>query len=153
MENPARLAPLLHVALPGTYTRTDDDLLHWLALRLTPGVGAKSGMDLLARFGSPQALFRAGAAELEAAGAHPGVARGLASGCSFEEAADQLERCKSAGIRLLTIRDDEYPEPLRQIYDPMMLFARGKLELLGRVKVAIVAAATPPRMASQWPND
>lgn len=135
------------MAIPATSYRTgapaldDDSLLHWLAFRLTPGLGTKSALLLLERFGSPQALFRASAAEIEDAGAHPGVARSLASGCAFEEAADQVDRCKAAGVTVLPIRHDLYPPRLREIYDPpVVLFARGRTELLDSVQVALVGS-------------
>lgn len=130
------------MALPSVpAVHRDEDRLHWLALRLTPGLGARQGAALLGRFGSPQALFRATEAELEGAGAHPGVARSLASGCAFEEAAAQWERCKQLGIQVIALHDGEYPSLLREIYDPpILLFACGKVELLGSVKVALVGS-------------
>lgn len=119
----------------------DSDLMHWLALRLTCGLGPKTGWELLQRFGSPQAIFRCSPAELEGAGVHPGVARSLASGCAFEEAADQLDRAKRFGALIVTPQDNFYPELLREIYDPpILLFTAGRLELLDTVMVAIVGS-------------
>lgn len=121
--------------------RTEDETLHWLALSLTVGLGPRKACDLLARYGSPQAIFRASASELEAFGLHSGTARNLASGVSFEEAAAQHERLKQAGAALVPYDDPLYPEQLRQIYDPpVALFAKGRLELLGTVMVAIIGS-------------
>jgi DNA processing protein len=43
-----------------------DHSLPWLALRLTPGLGARLAAKLLRQFGSPEEIFRASLTELEA---------------------------------------------------------------------------------------
>ena len=45
-----------------------DEELHWLALKLVPGLGTRISGKLLERFRTPQAIFRASRTELEAAG-------------------------------------------------------------------------------------
>lgn len=126
---------------------TEEELLHWLAFRLTPGLGPKKAAELLARFGSPMAVFRASAAELEMAGLSGTVARSLASGCAFEDAAEQHERLRRTGAQVVTLGGDGYPSLLAEIFDPpVMLFALGRLELLDRVGVAVVGS----RRATQY---
>ncbi|MCL4844136.1 MAG: DNA-processing protein DprA [Bryobacteraceae bacterium] len=127
--------------------RSDDETLHWLALHLTPGLGARKTLDLLAAYRTPQAIFRASASELAGQGVPGAVARSIASGCLFEDAASQHERMAREGVTLLTVHDAAYPELLRQIFDPpVVLFARGRIEILGRVGVAIVGS----RLASTY---
>lgn len=124
-----------------TRVRSDEETLHWLALRLTPGLGPKKAAELLAAFGSPEAIFRARAAELEAAGLPGATARSLASGCAFEEAVEQQEKLKRYGAAMIPVGDDIYPALLGEIYDPPpVLFALGQVELLERVKVAVVGS-------------
>lgn len=124
-----------------THPHTEEEILHWLALRLTPGLGPKKAAELLARHGSPAAVFRAPAAELEAAGLPGTVARSLASGCAFEDAAEQHERLRRSGAQLLALGEDGYPALLAEIFDPpVVLFALGRLELLETVKVAVVGS-------------
>ncbi len=121
--------------------RTDDEILHWLALHLTPGLGARKCLELLNFCHTPQAIFRATASELAARGVPGAIARTIASGCVFEDAASQHERMRRDGVELLTIRDEAYPELLRQIFDPpIVLFARGRLDLLSGVSIAIVGS-------------
>lgn len=116
-------------------------LLHWLALRLMPGLGARRALDLLEHYGSPVGICRAEPTELEALGIPPAVARSLAAGCTFEEAAEQLEQARRLGVELICIDDPRYPARLREIYDPpILLFVQGRLELLETVKVAIVGS-------------
>lgn len=124
-----------------TRIRTDEELLHWLAFRLTPGLGPKKAGELLARFGSPVAVFRATVSELEAAGLPGTVARSVASGCAFEDAAEQHDRLRRSGAQAVALGDEAYPRLLAEIFDPpVVLFALGRLELLEGVKVAVVGS-------------
>jgi DNA processing protein len=123
---------------------TDDEELHWLALRMAPGLGTRRAGQLLERFGSPMAIFRASLSELEAAGLNGGLARSIASGCSFEDAADQQTRMRAGGAQLITLRSPEYPETLRTIFDPpAVLFARGRMELLQSICLGLVGTRRP----------
>jgi DNA processing protein len=121
--------------------RTEEDTLHWLALSLTAGLGCRKACDLLNCYGSPQAIFRTSASELERFGLHGGTARNLANGIAFEEAAAQHDRLKQAGATLIPMDDALYPEQLREIYDPpIALFAKGRVELLETVMVGIIGS-------------
>jgi DNA processing protein len=116
-----------------------EEELHWLALRLVPGLGPRNTGKLLEQFRTPQAIFRASRTELEGAGISGAVAQSVASGCTFEDAAAQQEKMLQAGAALVTLGDARYPAALREIYDPpIMLFARGRLELFQRPAIAIV---------------
>ncbi|HXS96136.1 MAG TPA: DNA-processing protein DprA [Candidatus Limnocylindrales bacterium] len=123
---------------------TRDEELHWLALKLVPGLGARTSAKLLDRFRTPQAIFRATRTELEAAGVSGAVAQSVASGCTFEDAAAQHERMLAAGAVLITVADAAYPALLREIFDPpVTLFARGRLELLAEISIAVVGTRRP----------
>src|SRR5229473_1529684 len=116
-----------------------DEELHWLALRLVPGLGARNAGKLIERFRTPQAVLRASRTELEAAGVSGGVAQSIASGCSFEDAVDQQEKMRKAGAAGIAISDPRYPGPLREIFDPpVFLFVRGRVELLSTLMFGIV---------------
>ena len=123
---------------------SDDELLHWLALRLVPGLGTRKAVTLLERFRTPMALFRASVSELEAAGLSPGLSRAINSGCTFEDAATQQDRIKATGSVLVPVTDPVYPEKLRGILDPpTLLFCRGDLSLLASITVAVVGTRKP----------
>ncbi len=123
---------------------TQEETLHWLALRMVPGLGPVSGLRILEKMGSPQAIFRASATELEAAGLSPAQARNVASGCSFDDAIDQQQRLLSAGAELISYQDARYPQRLREIFDPpLMLFAKGRTELLKAHSIAVVGTRRP----------
>lgn len=130
---------------------TPEEELHWLALRLIPGLGARKCVQVLERFRSPVQLFRAPVRELEAAGLPGSVARSIASGCTFDDAVSQQEKVKAAGACVIPLADEAYPELLKTIYDPPpVLFARGRAELLETVKVAVVGSrrSTPYGIAA-----
>jgi len=123
---------------------SQDEELHWLALKLVPGLGTRTSGKLLERFRTPQAVFRASRTELEAAGVNGSVAQSIASGCTFEDAAAQHQKMLDSGAVLVTIGDPRYPQPLREIYDPpIVLFARGRLELLESLMLAVVGTRHP----------
>lgn len=123
---------------------TQEEALHWLALRLVPGVGTHSTLRALEKMRSPVAIFRASASELEAAGLSPAQARNIASGYSFDDAVDQQQRMLDAGVELITLHDERYPQRLREIFDPpLLLFTIGRTELLSSYSVAIVGTRRP----------
>ncbi|MBI4876229.1 MAG: DNA-protecting protein DprA [Acidobacteria bacterium] len=121
-----------------------EEELHWLALRMAPSLGARKAGQLIEKFRTPQAVFRASVSALEAAGLLPAVARSIASGCAFEDAVVQQEKLLAAGAAAIPITDPRYPPLLREIYDPpVVLFARGRLELLGSLMIAMVGTRRP----------
>jgi len=123
---------------------SQEEELHWLALKLVPGLGARISKRLLDRFHTPQAIFRASRTELEVAGVSGGIAQSIASGCAFEDAAAQQERIRECGTEVVPIGDPRYPRLLREIYDPpILLFARGRLDLLGCIMLGVVGTRRP----------
>jgi DNA processing protein len=123
---------------------TREEELHWIALRLVPGLGTRTAAKLLERFRSAQAIFRASHTELEAAGLSGAVSQSIASGTTFEEAAAQQQRMLDTGTILVTIGDPRYPQPLREIFDPpILLFVRGRVELLQTLSLGIVGTRRP----------
>jgi DNA processing protein len=127
-----------------------EEELYWLALKLVPGLGTRTSGKLLDRFRTPQAIFRASRTELEAAGVNGGVAQSIASGCTFEDAVVQQEKMAESGTVVVSIGDPLYPPPLREIFDPpILLFARGRVELLHALMLGVVGTrrATPYGLA------
>jgi DNA processing protein len=123
---------------------SQEEVLHWLALRLVPGLGTVGSLKLLEKLKSPQAIFRASASELEGAGMSPAQARNISSGCSFEDAVDQQNRLLAAGAQLISIQDQRYPRRLREIFDPpIVLMAIGKLELMPTPSIGVVGTRSP----------
>lgn len=123
---------------------SQEEQLHWLALRLVPGLGARKAGQLVERFRTPQAIFRASRSELEGVGIAGGVAQSIASGCSFEEAVLQQQKMLETAVSLVALSDERYPARLREIFDPpVALFVRGRVELLGSLMLAVVGTRRP----------
>ena len=109
-----------------------------------PGLGAIGALRILERLRTPEAIFRASASELEAAGVSPSLARSIASGVTFEDAVEQQQRMLDAGARMISYSDPLYPPSLREIFDPpTVLFVKGRVELLQRYCLAVVGTRRP----------
>src|SRR5947209_8017949 len=121
-----------------------DEELHWLALKLIPGLGTRTAGKLIERFRTPMAVFRASRTEIEAAGASGSVAQSIASGCTFDDAVAQQEKVTQTGTVMIPMGDPRYPPRLREIFDPpVVLFARGRVELLESHMLAVVGTRRP----------
>ncbi|MBI3895614.1 MAG: DNA-protecting protein DprA [Acidobacteria bacterium] len=130
-------------AAPG---KEPDEGLHWLALRLVPGLGNRLAKRLVDTLGSATEVFRASPTELESLGVPSHVIRSFSTGTFFEGAIQEIEQARQQGIRFLTIREADYPPRLREIFDPpLVLYVRGEMALLRAHAVAIVGTrrATP----------
>lgn len=111
---------------------------------MTPGLGAKTAVGLIGRFRTPQAVFRASKSELEAAGIASGLARNISSGCAFEDAVTQQHKLADAAATLIPYTSPHYPARLKEIYDPPpVLFAKGRVELLDTLALAVVGTRHP----------
>ena len=127
-----------------------DQYLGWLALALTPGLGARNAGKLLREFGSPEAIFNASLTALEAQRLPAAVAQAIHTRQPLSAAAKELAQAQTAGCRLLTWDELEYPSRLREIYDPPpILYVIGNIELLNRNMIAIVGSRRPTPYGNQ----
>lgn len=111
---------------------------------MVPGLGARRAVGLLSRFQSPVSIFRASARDLEDFGLSASLAQSIASGCSFDEAVTQQEKLRQTGTDLIPIYDARYPAALKHIFDPpAVLYARGRVELLQTISLAVVGTRRP----------
>jgi DNA processing protein len=118
---------------------TKEEELHWLALRLIPGLGTRKANMLVTQFHTAPAIFRASRSELEGSGLSGSIAQTIASGCTFEDAVDQQQKMLETGTLLVAITDPRYPSNLKEIFDPpIVLFARGRVELLQTIMLGVV---------------
>ncbi|WP_341646672.1 DNA-processing protein DprA [Thauera sp. SDU_THAU2] len=123
----------------------DDDLIDWLRLAATPGLGADRQRSLLAAFGLPRHIFAAGRSAIT------GVVGSVAADALLAEPRqDWIERARAwaaeDGSHILTLADEAYPRALLDIADPpVLLYVKGDPALLQRPALAIVGArsATP----------
>lgn len=122
----------------------DSRALPWLALLLTPSLGAARGRKLVEHFGSVDAVFRAPLTELEASGIPAAAAQAIALGTSQELAQEELIRARGVAAQVIGLDDPAYPAGLRQIYDPpLVLYVRGDASTLARPGIAVVGTRHP----------
>jgi DNA processing protein len=118
--------------------------LQWLALSLTPGVGAGRGRKLVEHFGGTDRLFSASLTELEGAGLPGAAAQSLALGKSLELAAAEFDHARELGASVIVPGDAEYPKRLLEIYDPpLVLYLKGNAEVIDQPGIAVVGTRHP----------
>lgn len=126
-------------------------LKYWLWLASLPGVGGVMKNRLLEHFGGPEEVYWADSGEYFLV---EGMTRATAARLeekSLEEADRILGDCDRLGLRILTLRDTEYPDRLRNIYDPpLVLYVQGRLPLMDD-EVAIAMVGT--RKASPYAQE
>lgn len=83
--------------------------LQWLALSLTPGIGAGRGCKLVEAFGGVDRLFNASLTDLEAAGLVAAAAQSIALGKSLESAATEFDHARELGASIIVPGDAKFP--------------------------------------------
>jgi DNA processing protein len=127
-----------------------DHSLPWLALRLTPGLGARLAAKLLRQFGSPEEIFRASLTELEACQLPVAAAQATFSKAAFRDAEKELAQVRKGGCRLIHWAESDYPKRLLEIYDPPpLLYVRGNEQVLNRHTISIVGTRRPTPYGNQ----
>lgn len=125
--------------------RQDNDLAAWLRLTLIPGLGSQGQRQLLQTFGLPEAIFRARGAELRAAIGDT-LATALASQDAGADIDTALTWAAEAGNHLITLADPAYPRALLTSADPpILLYAKGNIELLQQPMLAVVGSRNATR--------
>ncbi|MHB8391710.1 MAG: DNA-processing protein DprA [Acidobacteriaceae bacterium] len=121
------------------------ELIYYLALHYTSGVGSRRLLALMKYFQSAERAFHASAQEVVNV---PGFGKGTADVLisdrleALEAAAAQIERLPD-DTRIITYFDEEaYPRALKRIYSPPpLLYARGNSNLLqSEMMLAIVGS-------------
>jgi DNA processing protein len=123
----------------------DATLKAWLALSLTRGLGGESARRLLKEFGSPDAVFAASISSLRSV-VKADVAAEISKGIADDAIAPALAWLEDSNNHVITLADSDYPQALLNIPDPpLLLYVKGRLDLLNRSALAIVGSrsATP----------
>ncbi|MFO0939934.1 MAG: DNA-processing protein DprA [Pirellulales bacterium] len=126
----------------------NSELLDYLQLVQTHGVGSTLLDRLLERFGSAKAVLSASPNDLsEVEGVGVALIRNIRSSQFREMANKTIESCQRQGVDILLPNDSSFPRLLREIPDPPnVLFTRGQFEVRDALSVAIVGTRT----ASQY---
>lgn len=117
----------------------------WLALSLTRGLGGESARRLLKEFGSPDAVFAASISSLKSV-VKAEVAAEINKGIADDAVAPAMAWLEDGNNHIVTLADSDYPQALLNIPDPpLLLYVKGRLDLLNRPALAVVGSrsATP----------
>ena len=103
-------------------------LKYWLWLASLPKLNNQMKLALLEHFGEPDKIYYG---EKEEYFLVKGMTRSLAQALEDKNLAQTdriLGDCDRLGLRILTIRDTEYPDRLRNIFDPpLVLYIQGRM--------------------------
>lgn len=122
---------------------TSDDLASWLRLMQIPGVGPDTARRLLTAFGLPENILGAGFSALQKV-VPERIAHDIVDAPSAQDQ-QQIERAlqwaTQSGNRILTLADADYPPALLDISDPpILLYVKGRLDLLSQTSLAVVGS-------------
>ncbi|WP_258360892.1 DNA-processing protein DprA [Moorella sulfitireducens (nom. illeg.)] len=119
--------------------RTLEEKPFWVALQQAPGLGARRVLQLVKFFGSPRAAWQATEKELLALEGLGKAATSLIDWRRQVTPEKIMAKLDSAGIKVLTLADEDYPLELKRIYDPPpVLYWRGSKLPGEELKIAIV---------------
>jgi DNA processing protein len=127
-----------------TSIQIDENRLAMLALTLTPNLGPKRIVDAIAQLKTPGQLFALTLTELEGLRLPADAAQFIFDGKARRVANEEWGKISQHGATIITLGCPEYPERLREIYDPPpVLWVRGAVQLLSRPSIAVVGTRHP----------
>lgn len=115
-------------------------LKYWVWLSSLRGIGAITALKLLNAFETPEKIFFALEEDYRRTeGVSSADIRALMNK-NLVSAKEIIARCEENDYRIITLNDAEYPERLKNIYDPpVLLYVRGRLPVIDdEAAVAIV---------------
>jgi DNA processing protein len=122
-----------------------NDLKLWLSLNQINGLGNAGICQLLAKFGSPDAIFSAKISQLREI-VDDEIAQKISKGVDIEAIAPTLNWLHKDNAHIVTFADSAYPKQLLEISNPpAVLYAIGNLHWLNHPSIAMVGSrsATP----------
>ena len=113
-----------------------------MVLNLLEGIGSVRVRQLLECFGDAAKVLQANRSALvRVKGIGDDLAGTIVQWQSTTDLAGELKRAEDFGARLVFQTDDEYPELLREIYDPpIVLYVKGRLLSEDKNSIAMVGA-------------
>jgi DNA processing protein len=122
----------------------EGDRLAWLALALAPGLGPKGILDAMTGLKAASQIFSLTLTELEGLRFPAAAAQFIFDGKARAAAVAELTRAAAQEATVVSFGCKEYPEPLKEIYDPPpVLWVRGDARLLSRPSIAVVGTRHP----------
>jgi DNA processing protein len=122
----------------------EENRLAWLALALSPGLGPKRILDAVREAESPEQILSLPLTALEGLRFPAHAAQFVFEGKARAAAEAEIKRVHAQNAAIVSFDCPEYPEPLKEIYDPPpVLWVRGDIGLLSRPSIAVVGTRHP----------
>lgn len=121
---------------------TLDELKGWIALNMIPGVGSITFMRLVNFFGSPEDALKASIKDLlNVKGLTPAICYSIVDHRNKIDADRELRLIECYNLKVITIKDENYPTNLKSIPDPPpVLYIKGEILPRDSRSISIVGA-------------
>lgn len=131
-------------AAPAVRRAIPEEELAWLALALSPGLGPRRILEAVKELRSASEIFDLSLTGLEALRLPAEAAQFLFDGKGRRAAEDEWAAVAAQGASIVAYSSPEYPERLKEIYDPPpVLWLRGDAKLLAGPSLAVVGTRHP----------
>lgn len=110
----------------------------WLSL--IKGLGSKKKQLLIEVFKKPEIIYKSNRGDLlKVKGIGEETIKSILNEKVRKDLKRHIEYITNNNIEIITIEDEQYPNKLKEIYDPpMILYARGNIDILNKESIAIV---------------
>ncbi len=124
--------------------KNSTNIIDWIVFNRIFAEELKSAEKIYKHFSSIHRARLASPREIIALGVDPQRAKEFTSQKNLDQAGKDVDRCKRKGYTVLTLEDRDYPEALRETFDPpFVLYIAGRVEVLKEPAVSIVGARKP----------
>lgn len=121
-----------------------DKKVLWVALNLVLSEDLRAAKKIVEYFPGLADIFRASPKDLIALGLKEEEAQELSSPGLMEKASRVLAKVRKKDYSVLTLEDEEYPDSLREIFDPpFVIYCAGRPEVLKEPAVSVVGSRNP----------
>lgn len=120
------------------------DTLYQIALTLVPNIGSVQAKNLVEHFGSAEEIFKAKRNTLSSIeGIGDLKANAIKAFASFNIAEEEIKFCDKHHIKIITLKDEAYPQRLLHCYDaPTVLYYRGNANLNAAKVISVIGTRT-----------
>lgn len=124
--------------------KLDLEKRYWIALNFILSENPSTARVVTRHFPSPEEVFRSSKKDLQALGLEVKIADALTSQTLLDRADRERDRLEKTGFSIITLKDKDYPQQLREIFDPpLVLYYAGKMDTLKKPAVSIIGSRKP----------
>ncbi|MFA5069120.1 MAG: DNA-processing protein DprA [Candidatus Omnitrophota bacterium] len=113
-----------------------------ILLNMVKDLGCVRLKSLLDVFKEPGAVLKSSFEKLRSVdGIGPIIAKGIMTASSDHDVDAEIELTRRAGVEIIAINDNNYPENLKNIYDPpVILYVKGAISRCDEISIAMVGS-------------